>query len=241
MAKDRLYRTPHQPVAPFVFDKRVADVFDDMIHRSVPLYSEIIRQQARMLQSVCRSETRLYDLGCSTGNLALALCERMPPGRFNMIAVDSSQPMIDRFSRRVEAAGRTRDITTVCDDIRKIELSCACAVVINFTLQFIPPEDRDRLVERVYKALEPGGIFLFSEKTVHPDPKLAKLQVDFYHRMKRQHGYNELEISQKREALENVLVPETVSEHHARLTKCGFGAIDVWLKWFNFCSWICVK
>jgi tRNA (cmo5U34)-methyltransferase len=241
MTRDRIYRSPRHPVTPFVFDKQVADVFDDMIHRSVPMYAEIIRQQARMVEPVCHTDATIYDLGCSTGNLALALCERMPAGRFNMIAVDSSAPMLTRFSRRLEKIGRTADVTLVGDDIRDVPLTRACAVVVNFTLQFIPREDRDRLVERVYEALIPGGLLLFSEKTVHPDPQIAQLQVDYYHRLKRENGYNDLEISQKREALEDVLVPETVSQHHDRLAHCGFDAIDVWLKWFNFCSWICLK
>lgn len=241
MNKDRIYRTPQQPVPPFEFNAAVADVFDDMIQRSVPMYSEIIRQQARMIASVCRPATRIYDLGCSTGNLALALCARMPAGRFEMVAVDSSAPMIELFVGRIDAAGRSGDITPVCGDIRTVEMTHACAVVINFTLQFIPREDRDRLLQRVYDALIPGGMLLFSEKTVHPDPYLAELQVANYHRLKRENGYNDLEISQKREALENVLVPETVADHHDRLARCGFSAIDVWLKWFNFCSWVCVK
>lgn len=241
MTRDRIYRTPRHPVAPFVFDDAVADVFDDMIHRSVPMYAEIIRQQARMVASVCRPGTRIYDLGCSTGNFAMALSRRMPAGRFEMVAVDSSAPMLERFAGRLAAAGRPPGITTLCKDIREVSLSDACAVVINFTLQFIPREDRDRLITRVRRALIPGGLLLFSEKTVHPDPYLARLQEDFYHRLKRENGYNALEISQKREALENVLVPETVAEHQARLDACGFGAVDAWLKWFNFCSWICVK
>jgi len=117
----------------------------------------------------------------------------------------------------------------------------ASVVVINFTLQFIPPADRDALLQRIHAALIPGGALMFSEKIIHPDPRLSELQVDFYYRFKRENGYSELEISQKREALENVLVPETVAAHHERLRRCGFNDTDIWLKWFNFCSWICIK
>lgn len=236
MTKDRIYRTPRRPVPPFVFDRQVADVFDDMIQRSVPMYAEIIRRQAGMVERVCRPDARVYDLGCSTGNLAMALCDRLPAGGFNLVAVDSSEPMLAPFRCRLEAAGRNSDITIVCDDIRNVPMERTCAVVVNFTLQFIPPEDRERLLERIYDALIPGGYLLFSEKTVHSDDRMARLQVDFYHRLKRENGYNALEISQKREALENVLVPETVSAHENRLARCGFQAVDVWLKWFNFCS-----
>jgi tRNA (cmo5U34)-methyltransferase len=241
MDRDTIYRSPQTPVPPFEFNREVADVFDDMIHRSVPMYAEIIRRQAQLIEGSCRPGSRLYDLGCSTGNLALALCERMPPGSFQMTAVDSSVPMLDIFQKRLEAAGRSDDVTPVCRDVRRVDMLPASAVVVNFTLQFIPPPDRDALLQGIYNALEPGGRLLFSEKIIHPNPGLSELQVGYYYRFKRENGYSEMEISQKREALENVLVPETLDAHHDRLHRCGFSGIDVWLKWFNFCSWICIK
>jgi tRNA (cmo5U34)-methyltransferase len=241
MTKDRLYRTPTQNVPPFEFNAAVAHVFDDMIHRSVPMYAEIIRRQAQMVQQQYRPGTRIYDLGCSNGNLALALCDGMPAGSFAMVAVDSSRPMLAEFEKRLIAMGRAGDVRAMWGDIREIQMDRASVVVVNFTLQFIPAKDRDALLQRIHAALIPGGVLMFSEKTVHPNPQLSTLEVDFYYRFKRENGYSEMEISQKREALENVLVPETVDAHHDRLRRCGFADIDIWMKWFNFCSWICIK
>lgn len=241
MTKDLIYRNRQDPVAPFEFNAAVADVFDDMIHRSVPMYAELIRRQARIIEIAAPRGMRIYDLGSSTGNLALALCECLPAGDFELTAVDTSQPMLDISAKRLNAIDRSADVTHKNADVRRIRMESAGAVVANFTLQFIPPEDRDALLEKIHRALVPGGIFLFSEKTVHPDPGLANLQVDFYYRFKKENGYSELEISQKRDALENVLVPETVAAHQERLKRCGFTVCDLWLKWFNFCSWICKR
>ncbi len=241
MSRDRIYSAPQGKVPPFEFNKAVATVFDDMIHRSVPMYGEIVRQQARVARQHYRPGTRIYDLGCSNGNLALALCGEMPEVDFKMVAVDSSPSMLDEFESQLERFDRLGSVNMVCGDIRDVEMENASVVVVNFTLQFIPPADRDALLQRIHKALVPGGVLLFSEKTVHPDQRLSDLQIDFYYRFKRENGYSELEISQKREALENVLVPETVDAHHDRLRRCGFTEFDVWLKWFNFCSWICIK
>ena len=241
MPRDRIYRTKKHPLAPFTFDAAVADVFDDMVQRSVPMYAEIIHRQACMIRQAYRPGTRIYDLGCSTGNLIMALCDGFPTDGFSLVAVDSSRPMLDRLAGRLSKHPRQDDISLVCEDLRQVEMRGASVVVVNFTLQFIPPADRDRLIHRIHDALEPGGWLLLSEKTVHPDPAMADLQVDFYHRFKRENGYSALEISQKREALENVLVPETPDAHLDRLRRCGFSAVDVWLKWFNFCAWVCVK
>ena len=241
MSKDILYRAPKNPRQPFEFNAAVADVFDDMILRSVPMYAEIIRRQVQMIKSTCRPGMRIYDLGCSTGNLALTLCDRMPAGLFTAVAVDSSQPMLDVFKKRLDAAGRADDFSLLCEDICRLKIEDAAFVVVNFTLQFIPPVERDVLLRRIYDGLIPGGMLLFSEKTIHPREKMSALEVDFYYRFKRENGYSEMEISQKREALENVLIPETVETHHLRLRQCGFDGIDLWLKWFNFCSWVCIK
>ncbi|PID40086.1 MAG: carboxy-S-adenosyl-L-methionine synthase CmoA [Proteobacteria bacterium] len=241
MKKDTLYNRPRQPVPPFTFNTAVADVFDDMIHRSVPMYAEVIRRQAQMLASRHRPDLPIFDLGCSTGNLAMALCEAVPPGGFDMVAVDSSQPMLDLFHQRLDAADRTSDVQLQCMDIRQVEMTAAGAVVVNYTLQFVPSADRDCLIKRIHDALVPGGMLLFSEKISHPDNIISDLQVDYYYRLKRENGYSDLEISQKREALENVLVPEAEGVHSERLRCSGFTHIDTWLKWFNFCSWVCIK
>ena len=170
MDKDEIYSTPRDPVPPFEFNAAVADVFDDMIHRSVPMYGEIIRRQAQLLERCCRPGTRIVDLGCSTGNLAMALCERMPAGTFEMVAVDSSQPMLDIFKKRLDAMTRSGDIAMRCHDIRQVTIERAGAVVVNFTLQFIPPLDRGLLLQRIYDALEPGGDTSFFGKNHSFEP-----------------------------------------------------------------------
>ncbi len=244
--RDTIYREGKGPVPPFSFNAEVAEVFDDMINRSVPMYGEIIHQQARMIIRMIEMDGgdhhfRIFDLGCSTGNLALALCKCLPAGAFHMIAVDNSLPMLEIFKKRLRNAGRSNDASCVCQDIGQVSIQGARVIAVNFTLQFLAPENRDEMLQRIFDGLMPGGALLLSEKTVHPDRTLSKLEVDFHHRFKRDQGYSEMEISQKREALENVLVPETVERHRERLLRCGFSAIDLWLKWFNFCSWICIK
>jgi tRNA (cmo5U34)-methyltransferase len=241
MQRDTLYDDLRQPVTPFAFDDRVAAVFDDMVQRSVPLYRELIDRQAQLMPSFYQEGSWIYDLGCSTGNLAAALCRTMGPRPFKMIAVDNSPAMLAiGDARRHDWPGGER-IQLVCDDITATVIEEASVVVINFTLQFLSLADRDRLVDRVYRGLRPGGLMLFSEKIIHADEDFNALQQAFYHRFKRENGYSELAIAQKREALEKVLIPETVADHLKRVTGAGFRRMDIWLKWFNFCSWMCRK
>jgi tRNA (cmo5U34)-methyltransferase len=240
--KDTIFSTHSYTPAPFEFNETVVRVFDDMLNRSIPYYAEILLRQAQLTTCHYQPGTRIYDLGCSHGNFGIKLLNEMASTHFEMIAVDSSRPMLDRYEQRLKKANPTKpDIHLVHDHMQQVEIQHASVVIINFTLQFVPPEDRQSLVQRVFDGLLPGGILLLSEKIIHPAASLNALQQTFYYRFKAENGYSELEISRKRNALENVLIPESIEQHIERLQRSGFSTIDTWLKWFNFASLICQK
>ncbi|MDJ0782440.1 MAG: carboxy-S-adenosyl-L-methionine synthase CmoA [Desulfosarcinaceae bacterium] len=241
MSKDTLYRERRAEIAPFAFTAEVAAVFDDMLERSIPGYRELIRRQAQICRRYLRPHSCLYDLGCSHGNLGMRLLDAPPELPFRIRAVDNAPAMLARFRRRLRQHPQAARVDLICADLLDVAIRQSSVVVINFTLQFLPQAARDHLLERVYEGLLPGGILLFSEKIVHPDQAMAELQIDFYHRFKAENGYSQLEISQKREALEEVLRPDTVTAHEARLARAGFRRWDTWYKWFNFTSWLAFK
>ncbi|MBR5346336.1 MAG: carboxy-S-adenosyl-L-methionine synthase CmoA [Deltaproteobacteria bacterium] len=236
---DHLFAQEQRPVPPFRFDERVAQVFDNMIRRSVPLYQEILRGQAELAACFYQDNTVLYDLGCSNGNFELELLEvlRRP---LRLIAVDSSAAMLESLRSRCPSWEKS-GIELRQADISKMELETASVVVLNLTLQFVPPPERELLLRKIHAALQPGGILLLTEKVIHADARLAQLQQRFYYDFKRRQGYSELEIAQKREALENVLIPETVEKHLARLHGAGFAKVDIWMKWFNFAAFLAIR
>jgi len=238
-SRDQLFSN-RRPVEPFTFDEHVVEVFDDMLERSVPLYRQSLLRQAQLTRYFHRTQSRVYDLGCSNGNFGMTLRREMGEEPFAMTAVDNSAPMLATYRQRLEEVGETR-IQLVESDIRRLDFDPACVIIVNLTLQFVPQADRLSLLQRVHDALLPGGILLLSEKVIHPNPAMNQLQQDFYFGFKSENGYSRLEISQKREALENVLVPETIESHYERLARCGFSSLDVWMKWFNFASIIARK
>lgn len=239
--RDRIFSNPLDDIPPFEFDENVVNVFDDMISRSVPFYREIVRRQAQLAAKFYKEGTNIYDLGCSHGNFGISFIEEINTDDFKMIAVDNSEPMVIKYNGRLYENKKADNIHLMCSDIRDIEIKNASVVVMNLTLQFLPVEDRNGFIKRISDALIPEGIFLITEKIHHKDVFLDELEQTFYYKFKKENGYSELEISQKREALENVLVPETVEQHMDRFDKCGFKKVAIWHKWFNFCSYICVK
>ncbi|HKL82075.1 MAG TPA: carboxy-S-adenosyl-L-methionine synthase CmoA [Desulfobacter sp.] len=241
MYKDKVFAEKRATITPFRFNEKVARVFDDMLVRSVPLYGEGLKQQARIARQYYKPGTQIFDLGCSHGNLGILLLDCFDGVGFKMIAVDNAEPMMQRFKRRLAVHDSHGCIDLACACIENIVISNASVVVINLTLQFLDAGKRDALIQSAFDGLCKGGILLLTEKTVHPDPQMNALEQEYYYQFKRENGYTELEISQKRDALERVLVPETVAEHENRIQKAGFASFNVWLKWFNFTSMMAVK
>ena len=239
--KDRIYSESLAQIAEFRFDGRVADVFTDMIERSVPGYRSIITMIETLTQRYAQPGSNLYDLGCSLGAATLSMARGLDAADCHIIAVDNSPAMVARCRKAVARAHTCASVRIVEQDLADVPIDKASVVVLNFTLQFIPPEKRAALLRRICDGMQPGGVLILSEKVVFEDDHLNALLSDIHHNFKRAHGYSDLEISQKRTALENVLIPETIPHHRERLLQAGFRSVDVWFQCFNFMSMLAVK
>lgn len=238
--RDSIYADPINDIKAFTFDRDVADVFPDMIRRSVPGYSAIISAIGLLAHRFAVDGSICYDLGCSLGAATLSMRHQIPES-CRIIAVDNSAAMIAQCRKNIQQDQAPVRVDVVCADIRDILIKNASVAVLNFTLQFIPIESRLGFLTNLYQGLLPGGILILSEKLAFTDFRQQQLQMEMHHAFKKQQGYSELEISQKRSALENVLIPETLPEHRARLTEAGFSSCEVWFQYFNFVSLIALK
>ena len=241
MQKDAIFAEPLAQIQDFRFDDQVAEVFPDMIQRSVPGYQTIIQTIGKLTSRFQQANSNYYDLGCSLGAASLAMRRQITEPGCQLIGVDNSAAMVERCTSHLQAFRSDVPATVLLADIRDIPMENAAMVVSNFTLQFLAKEDRARLIERIYKALKPGGIFVLSEKIIETDETTHELLIDLHHDFKRANGYSELEISQKRSALENVMKPDSLPEHHERLQQAGFKSQTLWFQCFNFCSMLAIK
>ena len=242
---DRLYADPLAQVSQFAFDQAVVDVFPDMIQRSVPGYATIINMIGDLAERYAQPASHCYDLGCSLGAASLAMRHRIRAPKVRIVAVDSSAAMIERC-QQILATDTTEPEVDVavelrCADIQSLNLHNASMAVLNFTLQFVPPQERLSVLQQIYKGLNPGGVLILSEKVVFDDQPHNELMIELHHNFKRANGYSDLEIAQKRSALEQVLLPESLATHRSRLRRAGFSSVDVWFQCFNFASLIAIK
>jgi len=249
--RDRIYAVPaltpspspacgrgeESRVAPFCFDARVAAVFPDMIRRSVPGYELIVQSLPWLAARVVQPHSNVYDLGCSLGASAHAVRHGLAntPG-CRILAVDNSAAMLARAEEWLSGFCADTPIELQCADVLDVPIENASLVMLNFTLQFIPQDQRLELLQRIRAGMRPGGVLLLSEKIAIEDEPLAQLITELHHDFKRAQGYSELEIAQKRQALENVLIAETLSAHQERLHAAGFAAAEVWLQHTRFVS-----
>jgi len=240
--RDTIFSKPLPSVSDFRFDQQVVEVFPDMINRSVPGYSSILQTLPQLAERYVQPQSNVYDLGCSLGAATLALrkgCEQA--SQVQLIAVDNSDAMIERAQLHLQGFKSQLPVTLRCEDIRETHIEDASIVVLNFTLQFVPREERQQVIQRIFSGLKPGGVLLIAEKIVAEDPHIADVLVDLHHDFKRANGYSELEISQKRAAIENVMKIDSMTTHFARFEEAGFAHYGCWFQCFNFAAMMAVK
>ena len=239
--QDNLFAHPLGVVPGFVFDQAVVDVFPDMIKRSVPGYETILAHCGELASRYVQADSHCYDLGCSLGASTVAMRSRIEGRNAKIIAVDNSSAMLDKCATILASVASAVSTELVNQDICDTVINNASMVVMNFTLQFIPMAERSALLEKIYAGLNPGGCLVISEKLHFEPESLNTLLSDLHHQFKRAQGYSDLEISQKRDSIENVLIPETLDAHIQRLRACGFQSASPWFQCFNFCSLVAIK
>lgn len=242
---DKVYSDKRSRVAPFEFNKEVVDVFPDMIERSVPGYRAVLEMTQVVANEFAKPGTVIYDLGCSLGATTRAIMngigEHTGGEPYRMVAVDNAVAMIEQCRRELPAPPEQIVLDLQLGDILDQPVQNASLVALNYTLQFISLESRLALLTRICDGLVPGGALILSEKVVFADKRHQDVLTSLHHDFKRLNGYSDLEISQKRTALENVLIPESIDTHQARLKEAGFSSNMVWFQSLNFVSILAIK
>ncbi|MCB0514691.1 MAG: carboxy-S-adenosyl-L-methionine synthase CmoA [Chitinophagales bacterium] len=239
--KDEVFNQNESNVNDFKFGAQVAIVFDDMVSRSVPFYAEIQRMITDIAADFASEQGVVYDLGCSTGTTMLNL-NQVLPDNIAFVGIDDSDEMLKRCDENLKEAGFSRPYSLVNADLNKgVQVPNASVVVMCLTLQFIRPLYRQKLIKDIYDQLLPNGCLILVEKVLGEYSLFNRHFIKYYYDMKRRNNYSELEISQKREALENILIPYKLKENEELLLNTGFSMCETFFKWYNFSAMVAVK
>ena len=241
MSKDEIYKQPIQNIEDFTFDHAVSDAFDDMVDRSVPGYRTLIANIGPIAAHFLQQHSHCYDLGCSHGAAALSVYQHRPSDDIMIHAIDNSVAMIEKCKALIKQTGAENIISTRLADISEVSLNQASVIILNLTLQFIPPSKRKLLLENIYSNLLDGGACILTEKIILQNEQQEQLFQQLHTRFKSANQYSQLEISQKRKALENVLIRESLETHQKRLLDLGFSKVYTWFQCINFVSILAIK
>lgn len=238
---DKVFDKELKTVSDFKFGDNVVKVFDDMVTRSVPFYEEMQRMIGEMVVDFAAPGTSICDLGCSTGTTLLGI-DPLISQDINFVGIDNSHEMVDRCRQNFTKLGVARKYSIEYGDLNQgVKLENTSVVILCLTLQFIRPLYREQLIKSICDQLNENGCLILIEKVLGEDSLFNRLFIKYYYDMKRRHHYSEMEISQKREALENILIPYRLSENLTMLQRCGFSSTEVFFKWYNFTGVIAKK
>ncbi|MBD9447375.1 MULTISPECIES: carboxy-S-adenosyl-L-methionine synthase CmoA [unclassified Rhizobium] len=240
-SRDEVFADERDSVADFSFNSTVANVFDDMVSRSVPFYGEMQRMVCELARDFAQPQSNLYDIGCSTATTLLAL-DHVVDNHVDFVGIDNAPEMLKKAAEKIEDSGTNRSIELVTGDLhRGFSVENASVVTMLLTLQFVRPLFRERVMKTIYDGLNEHGCLLLIEKLTSEDTTFNRLFIDHYYDFKRRNGYSSIEISKKREALENVLIPYRLEENTQLLKEVGFKSTEVFFRWYNFCGIVAVK
>jgi tRNA (cmo5U34)-methyltransferase len=234
--EDNLFDISHQ--GKFTFNEDVANVFDDMLNRSIPFYIDNLKLNAKILSKYIKDGDKIYDIGSSTLNFLLYF-EQNFNIKAKLIGIDSSKPMIIKAKSKIKAYNS--NINLIFGDIENITIEKSQAIISNYTLQFIAKDKRSKVIDKIFNSLNKNGIFLISEKVISNNQKLNTSLIEIYHNYKQENGYSTTQIEKKKEALENILVPLSLDENISMLKNAGFKEVEVLFKWANFSTFLAIK
>lgn len=238
---DKLFAEAADVRLDFKFDGKTAAVFDDMVSRSVPFYEEIQRMTCELSAEFAQPGSSLHDLGCATGTTFAMLDDLVDPS-VRFVGIDNSADMLAKAGNKLAGLPSGRKYDLIEADLHSpFPMANASVVLLVLTLQFVRPLYRDKLVRRIADAIPENGALILVEKLTSSHTLLNRLFIKYYYDYKKRNGYSEVEIAQKREALENVLIPYRPEENTAMLMEAGFRHCEEFFRWYNFCGIVAVK
>lgn len=242
MKKDEVFAGTAARASDFVFNQEVADVFDDMLARSVPFYLEQQSMIKELAKKFYKKGTNVYDLGSSLGTTLINVSREIGEEANRMIGYDNSMPMIEKARERIKKQGLENRIKILCQDLnQEVPVENASVVTICWTMQFVRPLQREKLIRQIYQGLVKDGALILAEKILTNNTDMNRLFIELYYDFKRRNSYSEDEIVRKREALENVLIPYRIDENIELYKRCGFNQVETFFQWYNFAGFLCVK
>ena len=229
--------------AAWTFGGETANTFDSHVSKSVPLYHlgqklacDISDYFIKDDGSVC------YDIGSSTGGLTLHFAEhhREVKPSVQFVGIDTEPKMIEAAEKK-QIELKLKNVNFLCDDITNFNFENTNFISSYYTVQFIKPSERQRLIDKIFNSLNWGGGFLIFEKVRAPDARFQDMMVGLYDEYKLESGYSPEEIFGKTRSLRGILEPFSTQGNLDMLRRAGFKDIISVMKFISFEGYLAIK
>jgi len=223
------------------FSGEVANQFDDHVSKSVPLYAQGHQLVCAISDFFVKADSVVYEVGCSTGALTCKLADHnvaKETARFT--GIDIEPDMIERARARSEASDLS-NVNFEVDDILLYEYEPADLIVAYYTVQFVRPDQRQVLIDKLYQTLKWGGALLLFEKVRGPDARFQDMLSSLYSDYKLEQGYTPDEIVAKTRSLKGVLEPFSTQGNIDQMKRAGFVDIMSVMKYLCFEGFLAIK
>ena len=218
------------------FSGKVSKTFDEHVDRSVPFYKEGHQLIVDMQEFFLQEESVCYEIGCSTGTLTKLLSENNANKKTKYYGIDNVKEMIE-----VAESKNIKNAEFLSEDIVTYELIKSDLIVSYYTIQFIKPQLRQEVINKIYQSLNWGGGFFLFEKVRANDARFQDYLNSSYNEFKLRNNFTESEIFSKTRSLNGVLEPFSTQGNIDLLKRAGFTDIISIFKYLNFQGFMCIK
>jgi len=218
------------------FDKSVAKNFDEHISKSIPFYKVTHDIIIKLSDFFLKENSLCYDLGCSNGTLLKKIALRQEKKKVKFIGYDLSKDMILEAKKK-----KIKNLQFYQKDITKISFKKADMIICVYTLQFVEPKFRQVLLNRIFKSLNWGGVFILCEKIRGNDARFQDILTSLYYDYKKKKGFKTNEIYNKEASLRSVLEPYSIKTNIDFMKRAGFGDIMPFFQYLSFKGFFSIK
>ena len=216
------------------FDKEMVDNFDDHVKKSVPLYEEFHKDIINMSVYFSQKNTKIIDIGTSTGVLLNDLYNINKHRNMECIGIDIETDMIEECNNRYNNLK-----FEVCDAL-DFDYTNSSIITSVLTLQFINKKERKEIIKKIHNEMNEDGSLFIVEKIKNNIPDIHDIYNDIYYDFKRNNLTDE-DVLDKNVSLRGVMKPLTLQDNIQILKNVGFNKIDIFMKYNNFVGLLAIK
>tara|TARA_Y100000589_G_scaffold118994_1_gene113237 strand:+ start:12378 stop:13076 length:699 start_codon:yes stop_codon:yes gene_type:complete len=217
------------------FEDISLDDFEKHISKSVPCYHLTHKLGLELSDFFCKPNTNVFDIGSTSGSFINSLLERHNDKDINFNGIEISTSM---YSQSVL---RYPKINFYNEDVRDCDLHNSSFISSYYTIQFINPQYRQKLINKIFESLNWGGGFLMFEKVRAPDARFQDYMIQIYNEFKLSNEFTPSHIMSKSRSLKGVLEPFSTAANIEMLQRAGFKDIMTVYKYISFEGFLAIK